>query len=98
MFYTGDLQTGIALALQQSKAVACFVRNDNEESLLWENEHLKDEQITTALSARAVTLRIDAGSQEAGHLAAYYPTPVVPCLIVIQYVQANIHYHISFIF
>jgi hypothetical protein len=26
MFHDGDLQSGIALAIQQSKSVACFVR------------------------------------------------------------------------
>ena len=26
MFYAGDLQSGIALALQESKVVACFIK------------------------------------------------------------------------
>jgi len=28
MFYVGDLQSGIALALAESKLVACFVRSE----------------------------------------------------------------------
>ena len=28
MFYEGDLQSGIALALAESKLVACFVRSE----------------------------------------------------------------------
>ncbi|KAL2037913.1 hypothetical protein N7G274_009388 [Stereocaulon virgatum] len=84
MFFEGDLQSGIALALRDSKYVACFVKSDDEQSSTWENEYLKDEQINSALAAKAVTLRLNAGSQEAGYLAAYYPIPVVPAFIVIH--------------
>lgn len=45
---------------------------------------MKDEQITTALTAKAITLRINGGSQEAQYLAAYYPVPVLPAFIVIN--------------
>lgn len=33
MFYEGDLQSGIALAIQESKLVACFVRGEDSTSL-----------------------------------------------------------------
>lgn len=29
MFYEGDLQSGISLAIQESKLVACFVRGED---------------------------------------------------------------------
>ena len=45
---------------------------------------MKDEQITTALTAKAITIRILGGSQEAQYLAAYYPIPVLPAFIVIS--------------
>ena len=45
---------------------------------------MKDEQITTALTTKAVTIRINGGSQEAQYLAAYYPVPVLPALIIID--------------
>ena len=48
---------------------------------------MKDEQIITALTAKAITLRINGGSQEAQHLAAYYPVPVLPAFIIINYGQ-----------
>ena len=63
-----------------------FDPGEDDQSSTWENEYLKDEQVTTALTTKAVTLRLNAGSQEAGYLAAYYPIPMVPAFIVIQYV------------
>ena len=45
---------------------------------------MKDEQITTALAAKAITLRIIGGSQEAQYLAAYYPVPVLPAFMMIK--------------
>lgn len=59
-------------------------QGDDKQSSLWEDDFLKDEQITTALIAKAVTLRISGGSQEAQYLAAYYPVPVLPAFIVIN--------------
>lgn len=45
---------------------------------------MKDEQITTALTAKAITLRIHGGSQEAQYLAAFFPVPVMPAFIIIK--------------
>ena len=45
---------------------------------------MKDEQITTALTTKAITIRINGGSQEAQYLSAYYPVPVLPALIIID--------------
>ena len=45
---------------------------------------MKDEQIITALTAKAITIRINGGSQEAQYLAAYYPMPVLPAFIIIN--------------
>lgn len=84
MFFNGDLQSGIALALSESKSVACFVKGDDGQSSLWEDDFLKDEQIATALARKAVTIRINGGSQEAQYLAAYYPAPVLPAFIIIH--------------
>ena len=44
----------------------------------------RSRQITESLAAEAVTLRIDAGSQEAGFLSAYYAVPVIPAVIIIR--------------
>lgn len=51
---------------------------------MWEDNFLKDEQITTALAAKTISLRINGGSQEAQYLAAYYPVSVVPAFIIIN--------------
>lgn len=45
---------------------------------------MKDEQVTTALTAKAITLRIRGGSQEAQYLAAFFPVPVMPAFIIIR--------------
>lgn len=126
MFHQGDLQSGIALAIQQSKSVACFVRgtrstpscvdesthsnrtlDDDRESSEWENEWLQEEQVRGAnnscpyteivllidhkvaqvLTTKAVVLRLQAGSQEAGFLAAFCPVNEVPILVIIQYAR-----------
>lgn len=64
--------------------MACFVRNEGDESTRWENEYLEDEQITAALLSSAIVLRFDADSKEAGFLTAYYPVDTVPTLIIIR--------------
>lgn len=64
-----------------------FRSGDDDQSSRWEDEYLKDDQIARALALKAVTLRINAQSAEAGFLAAYYPLPVVPAFILIQYVN-----------
>jgi len=84
MFHDGDLQTGISTAIQQSKLVACFVRDDEEESALWESDYLQDEHLKSLLSMRTVLLRLQAGSQSAGYLAAICPIPKTPTLVIIH--------------
>lgn len=59
-------------------------QGDDEQSSLWEDDFLQDEQIATALTAKAITIRIKGGSQEAQYLAAYYPVPVLPAFIIIS--------------
>lgn len=125
MFHDGDLQSGIALALSQSKLLACFVTGPHasiyllwhgwlmrmvkpdgaQESSLWEEDYLQDDtvyacahcstktwliqafgQINPLLSSKAVLLRVESGSQEAGYLSAFCAVSTVPTLVVIQYV------------
>lgn len=83
-FFTGTLQEGISTALQQSKLVVCFVTDDLEESKTWESEYLTDETIAPLLGKGAVVLRLGAGSEEAGYLAAIFPLPKTPTLVVIK--------------
>ena len=59
-------------------------KGDDGQSSLWEDSFLKDEQIVTALTEKAVTIRINGGSLEAQYLAAYYPIPVLPAFIIIN--------------
>ncbi|KAL1876283.1 hypothetical protein Daus18300_002911 [Diaporthe australafricana] len=84
MFFTGTLQEGISKALQETKLVVCFVTDEEEESKTWENEFLTDDAIASSLEKDAVSLRLLAGSQEAGYLAAIFPLPKNPTLVVIR--------------
>ncbi|KAG8167492.1 hypothetical protein KVR01_003181 [Diaporthe batatas] len=84
MFFTGTLQEGISKALQESKLVVCFVTDEEEESTTWENEFLTDEAVAPLVEKDAVSLRLKAGSQEAGYLAAIFPLPKNPTLVVIK--------------
>merc|ERR1712093_369250 len=84
MFYEGDLQSGIGLAMQEAKLVGCFVTDGGEESQLWENEFLQDDSLKDLLAEQTVLLRLVAGSQEAGFLAAIYPLPKTPTFVLIK--------------
>ncbi|KAK1452694.1 UBX domain-containing protein [Colletotrichum cuscutae] len=84
MFFTGGLQQGIATALQQSKCVFCFVTDEEAESQTWEDEYLTESSIATLLQDEAVALRLKKGSEEAGYLAAIFPLPNTPTVVVIK--------------
>lgn len=84
VFFNGTLQEGISTALQQSKLVVCFVTDDKEESKRWESEYLTEETIAPLLVKDAVVLRLEAGSEEAGYLAAIFPLPKTPTVVVIK--------------
>ncbi|KAI1872289.1 uncharacterized protein JN550_004008 [Neoarthrinium moseri] len=84
MFFQGTLQEGIATALQQSKQVVCFVTDGGDESEQWENDFLANDSVKMPLETQAVSLRLEAGSEEAGYLEALFPVPRKPTVIVIQ--------------
>ncbi|KAI4733399.1 hypothetical protein E4T50_16048 [Aureobasidium sp. EXF-12298] len=96
MFFKGDLQSGISQAIHEHKLVACFVRQDDDEtSQKWESEWLNapldtptdsDEQksLGEQLGERAVLLRINSGSVEAGFLGAFCSLDSLPKLLVIK--------------
>ncbi|KAL1995493.1 hypothetical protein VTN49DRAFT_1680 [Thermomyces lanuginosus] len=83
MFYQGDLQEGIGLAVREAKAVVCFVRDDTEESDTWENTYF-DGEVPDLLQQHAVTLRLVAGSPEVGHLNSICPIIAYPTVMVIK--------------
>ncbi|KIV86623.1 hypothetical protein PV11_02223 [Exophiala sideris] len=86
MFHEGDLQSGVALALQQSKAVLCFVQDQSETSRQWEDV-LREPHIAAAITDQAVALRLEAGSQEAGFLSPICPINSTPAIVVIKNAQ-----------
>ncbi|ETS84246.1 hypothetical protein PFICI_02271 [Pestalotiopsis fici W106-1] len=84
MFFAGTLEEGISTALQQSKQVVCFVTDGEEESQQWETEFLTEDTVKTHLQTHAVTLRLQAGSTEAGYLEALFPVPRKPTVVIIE--------------
>ncbi|KAL6233560.1 hypothetical protein BDW75DRAFT_185408 [Aspergillus navahoensis] len=85
MFFTGTLQEGITLAVQESKAVICFVPDDGETSSTWQEEYFQgDEQFTQLLESQSVLLRIAKDSPEAGFLASVCPISKYPTVVVIR--------------
>ncbi|KAF2625994.1 hypothetical protein BU25DRAFT_441103 [Macroventuria anomochaeta] len=84
MFYEGTLQSGIGQAIQQQKLVACFVRDDSATSKRWEDEWLKSGWISSLLEQKAILLRLEHGSTEAGFLAAFCKIESAPTLVVIH--------------
>lgn len=97
MFHTGDLNSGISRAIQESKVVICFIRADDDHwSDIWEDywlanksqpmDMLEDPEppLGFILSAKAVLLRIAYGSQEADFLNAFCPIEKVPTIAVIR--------------
>lgn len=84
MFHTGDLQSGISLAISETKLVACFVHSPSDSaSSTWES-WLSDDALLETLSTKAVILRIEAESKEASFLAAFCPIQKTPTFVVIR--------------
>jgi hypothetical protein len=92
MFHTGDLQSGIAIAVQQSKAVLCFVHDSSETSTDWESVLLED-NVSNLVSRHAVALKIAKDSQEAEFLRPICTITSTPAIIVIKdgQVAANLN-------
>ncbi|KAJ9662929.1 hypothetical protein H2198_001157 [Neophaeococcomyces mojaviensis] len=87
VFITGDnLQAAVARSLQENKALLCFVSDDGDESTRWEVA-LLDDRIHDGLQVKAVALRLEAGSEQAGFLNGVCPIESVPAIIVIQHAR-----------
>ncbi|KAL3466778.1 hypothetical protein BJX64DRAFT_284331 [Aspergillus heterothallicus] len=85
MFFSGSLQEGIALAVQESKAVICFVQDDGQTSSQWEDEYFaSDEDFSRLLETRSVLLRITKESPEAGFLTSVCPVSQYPTVVAIK--------------
>lgn len=84
MFHSGDLQSGISLAITEQKLVACFVHSPSDtDSATWET-WLNNDALLDAMSTKAVVLRIESGSTEAGFLSAFCPIATTPTFVVIR--------------
>ncbi|PUU82687.1 hypothetical protein B9Z19DRAFT_1061580 [Tuber borchii] len=69
-------------------SLACFVTDDADESATWENTYFTDEEVAPLvgpLLAQCVLVRLQAGSVDAGFLAAFCPIQDVPYFTVIKH-------------
>ena len=88
MFHQGDLQSGIALAVQQAKMVLCFVKDHSSTSQDWGGVL---SGLSEAISTETVALSLDAGSQEAAFLSSFCPIDHVPAIILIKTGVVQLH-------
>ncbi|KGO71255.1 Uncharacterized protein PITC_063360 [Penicillium italicum] len=58
--------------------------DDEELSSRWEDTYFGDYEVAQALNAKAVVLRLTAGSQEAGFLASFCPISKFPTVVLIK--------------
>jgi len=86
-----NLQSAVAKALQEKKALLCFVCDDGDESAQWEGA-LLDLRIRDKLRSGTVALRLKAGSEQAGYLNAVCPVQSCPAVIVIFNAQVVANY------
>ncbi|KAF8525676.1 hypothetical protein BDD12DRAFT_82909 [Trichophaea hybrida] len=84
IFFTGTVHEAIATSVRQRSALVCFVTDGGEEGSMWESEYLVDAEVFELLKLGVVLLRLEAGSQEAGLLAAVCPVQEIPHLLVIR--------------
>lgn len=97
MFHTGDLNSGISLAIREQKVVACFIRQEGEYwSQVWEDYWLANKSHPTdvisedgpplglVLAEKAVLLRLEFGSQEAGFLSVFTEVQKAPTMVLIR--------------
>jgi hypothetical protein len=63
--------------------------DEEEESQQWEDDFLVDNSVKSQLQTKAISLRLKAGTEEAGFLEALFPIPRKPTVVVIQWVHQN---------
>ncbi|KAK5955856.1 hypothetical protein OHC33_003497 [Knufia fluminis] len=86
-----NLQGAIGKALQEKKALLCFVSDNEDESSRWEAA-LLDSKIRGKLRSSTVALRLNAGSEQAGYLNAVCPVQSTPAVIIIYNAQVVANY------
>ncbi|CCX30266.1 Similar to UBX domain-containing protein 7; acc. no. P38349 [Pyronema omphalodes CBS 100304] len=82
IFYSGTVHEAIATSVQQRLSLVCFVTDGGEEASIWESEYLLDSEVFESLKTDAILLRLQAGSEDAGLLAAVCPVEEIPHLLV----------------
>ncbi|KAI5846343.1 hypothetical protein DFP73DRAFT_593406 [Morchella snyderi] len=84
LFFTGPVEAAVTTSITQGIPLACFIADDGAVSATWQDEYMQDEEVLPLLRGRCVLLRLQAGSVEAGFLAAFCPIQAVPYLVVVK--------------
>ncbi|KAH0607488.1 uncharacterized protein H6S33_002522 [Morchella sextelata] len=84
LFFTGPIEAAVATSITQGLPLACFIADDGAASSTWQDEYMQDEEVLPLLRSRCVLLKLQAGSVEAGFLAAFCPIQAVPYLVVVK--------------
>ncbi|RPB06254.1 hypothetical protein P167DRAFT_580879, partial [Morchella conica CCBAS932] len=84
LFFTGPIEAAVTASITQGLPLACFIADDGAVSSTWQDEYMQDEEVLPLLRSRCVLLRLQAGSVEAGFLAAFCPIQAVPYLVVVK--------------
>lgn len=92
IFENGEnLQAAIGKALQESKALLCFVSDESDETKRWEAA-LLNQGIRHRLQSSTVLLRLQAGSQQADFLNSVCPISGKPAIVIIHNAQVVVNY------
>ncbi|RNJ60939.1 hypothetical protein D7B24_005027 [Verticillium nonalfalfae] len=82
-FVTGMHPMPTTVVPHLNPTLTCLT-DDGEESRTWLDDYMQDAPIKNLLSNQAILMRLEAGSEEAGHLAAIFPLPKTPTLVIIK--------------
>lgn len=87
-----NLQAAIGKALQEQKALLCFVYDeDDSDSDQWQAA-LLEESIREKLQLTTVLLRLKQGTDQAGFLSGVCPIQGVPAIVIIHNAQVVANY------
>ncbi|EEY15909.1 predicted protein [Verticillium alfalfae VaMs.102] len=82
-FVTGMHPMPTTVVPHLNPTLTCLT-DDGEESRTWLDDYMQDAPIKNLLSNQAILMRLEAGSEEAAHLAAIFPLPKTPTLVIIK--------------
>ncbi|KAJ2894016.1 hypothetical protein MKZ38_008018 [Zalerion maritima] len=81
LFFEGSTPEAVQATVQQQKYLVAFVTDENYEGQIWESDFIPE--IREQLLEKAITIKLVAGTQDAGFLASMFPIPKHPTVVII---------------